>query len=90
MIAWHWERSYALWGRCLGLVVAQMFWWSLTWSVPLCQTTNGVSTAVKHKVIFVLGGPGSGKGTQVRKTRGWRIACVCVCGWVRVVVMDCS
>ncbi|KAK2075623.1 UMP-CMP kinase 3 [Prototheca wickerhamii] len=29
--------------------------------------TNGVSTAVKHKVIFVLGGPGSGKGTQSAK-----------------------
>lgn len=29
------------------------------------QQTNGTPTQVKQKVVFVLGGPGSGKGTQV-------------------------
>ena len=31
------------------------------------SATGGVK--IKHQVVFVLGGPGSGKGTQVRSGR---------------------
>jgi tRNA A58 N-methylase Trm61 len=55
--------EYALSATCVLVVFARGLQKVLTSDSSQIQAKGGV--LVQHKVIFVLGGPGSGKGTQV-------------------------
>lgn len=47
------------------LLFSIMYWW--WWSMLLRTLFNSLKMASKHNVVFVLGAPGAGKGTQCKK-----------------------